>query len=143
MSVFVDTNILLRSIESSNASHELAVRATAALISFITPQIMAEFWNVATHPRERNGLGLTPGEARKELDQLEGFFALVGESSDVYKEWKGLVMVHGVSGVQAHDARLVAAMKVYGVTKILTFDAQDFVRYQDIEVVNPQTVGAA
>jgi predicted nucleic acid-binding protein len=71
MSVFVDTNILLRSIEVSDPKHAVAVRAVSQLMKtgealIITPQIVAEFWNVATRPRERNGIGLTPSEAAKE-----------------------------------------------------------------------------
>ena len=147
MSVFVDTNVLLRSIEVSDPSHDAAVKAIAALIKageplVITPQIVAEFWNVATRPRERNGIGLTPEADAAELAQIEGFFAVVGESTEVYAAWKDLVRKWGVSGVQAHDARLIAAMTVYGITKLLTFDAKDFARYPGIEVMNPATVVA-
>jgi predicted nucleic acid-binding protein len=147
MSVFVETNVLLRSIEVSDPSHDRAVHAIAALMKaekplVITPQIAAEFWNVATRPRERNGIGLTPEQARTELAEIEGFFTVVGESVDVYAEWKTLVTRLGVRGVEAHDARLVAAMKVYGITKILTFDINDFVRYPEVEVVNPATIVA-
>jgi hypothetical protein len=59
------------------------------------------------------------------------------ESADVYAEWKRLVVAHGVTGVQAHDARLVAAMKVYGIKRILTFNTQDFARYDDIRPSGP------
>jgi predicted nucleic acid-binding protein len=148
MSVFIDTNVLLRSIEVSDPSHGAAVRAIAALIKagetlIVTPQIVAEFWNVATRPRERNGLGLTPHLADAELTQIENFFTVVGESTDVYGAWKHLVTLRGVSGVEAHDARLVAAMRVYGITRILTFNAKDFARYPDILVVDPATVEAS
>jgi predicted nucleic acid-binding protein len=37
----------------------------------------------------------------------------------------------------AHDARLVAAMQVHGLTAILTFDKTGFSRFADIEVVHP------
>jgi predicted nucleic acid-binding protein len=40
-----------------------------------------------------------------------------------------------VSGVQVHDARLVAAMKTHGVTHILTFNVVDFQRYADEEII--------
>lgn len=82
------TNILLRSIEVSDRSHEHAVRALTALLEagetlVVTPQIVAEFWNVATRPRERNGIGLTPELASAELAQIESFFTVAGESTDV------------------------------------------------------------
>ena len=129
--------------------HEAAVRAIASVIqsgeaAVLTPQIMAEFRNVATRPLEKNGLGLSLEEARDEIVRIEGFFSLLGETEEVYGEWKRLVMSYKVLGVQVHDTRLVAAMQVNGVRRLLTFDVQDFARYKDIiEVVHPQTVGAA
>ncbi len=43
----------------------------------------------------------------------------------------------GVTGVKVHDARLVAAMKTYGIGRILTFNKDDFRRYPDIEIITP------
>jgi predicted nucleic acid-binding protein len=37
-------------------------------------------------------------------------------------------------------ARLIASMKVYGITHLLTFNLSDFARYPDITVVTPQHV---
>jgi predicted nucleic acid-binding protein len=71
---------------------------------------------------------------------MEGFFTVLDESVAVYQAWKGLVESHGVSGVQVHDARLVAAMQVYNVSRILTFNAGDFTRYKQIEIITPQTL---
>lgn len=51
--------------------------------------------------------------------------------------WQSLVARHLVSGKQAHDAHLVAAMNVYGVRRILTFNANDFSRYDSVEVIEP------
>ncbi len=42
-----------------------------------------------------------------------------------------------VSGKSAHDARLVAAMHVHGLTSILTFDRTGFTRYAGVEIVHP------
>lgn len=47
---------------------------------------------------------------------------------------------HQVSGKPTHDARLVAAMQVHGVTAILTFDRAGFSRYPGIQVVHPAAV---
>ena len=48
MSVFIDTNVLLRAVDPGDAKHEAAVTALTALVSsgevlVITPQIAAEF----------------------------------------------------------------------------------------------------
>jgi predicted nucleic acid-binding protein len=50
------------------------------------------------------------------------------------------VLEHRVSGIQVHDARIVAAMTVHQVNSILTFDLDDFARYSDITVVHPAKV---
>ncbi len=141
MSVFVDTNVLLRTADPGDPKHDIAAKTISDLIEAgetlcITPQIAAEFWNVATRPTENNGLGMTSEEARDEVVRLEGFFSVLAESADVYAEWKRLVAEHKVRGVKAHDARIVAAMKVYGIGRIVTFNAADFTRY-DVEVLNP------
>ena len=54
-----------------------------------------------------------------------------------------LVIQHQVSGELAHDARLVAAMQVHGLTAILTFDKSGFSRYPGIELLDPSDVIAS
>jgi predicted nucleic acid-binding protein len=50
------------------------------------------------------------------------------------------VLQYQVSGKQAHDARIVAAMNVHKLTHLLTFNTADFKRYDGITVVNPSSV---
>jgi hypothetical protein len=61
---------------------------------------------------------------------------------EIYAEWRRLVVTFGVSGVQVHDARLVAAMNVNRITHILTLNTADFIRYasEGIVAVNPATL---
>lgn len=47
-----------------------------------------------------------------------------------------------VSGANVHDARLVAAMNVNGLTSIVTFNVDDFQRYPGIRVLHPREVTA-
>jgi predicted nucleic acid-binding protein len=143
MSVFIDSNVLLRIADPGDAKHDAAVTTLAALVNsgeilVITPQIAAEFWNVATRPVQNNGLGMSVDEARNEMVRLEGFFSICEESVDVYVEWTRLVVAHAVKGVQVHDARIVAAMNVYGIRRIVTFNGDDFKRYNEIEVILPK-----
>jgi hypothetical protein len=56
-------------------------------------------------------------------------------SSD--REWRRIVVQQAVSGVQVHDARLVAAMRVHKVRHIFTLNVADFSRYEMIEAVHP------
>jgi predicted nucleic acid-binding protein len=71
-------------------------------------------------------------EAGDEISRLEGFFSVLPESVEVYSERKRLVAMHEVQGVKVHDARIVAAMNVHGLTRIVTFNADDFRRYGSV-----------
>jgi hypothetical protein len=53
---------------------------------------------------------------------------LLPDSLAVHAAWRKLFVTHGVSGVQVHDARLAAAMRVHGVKRTLTFNDRDFAR---------------
>jgi len=94
-------------------------------------------WVVATRPVAQNGLGLSVPEATSELTRLKSMFPLLPGTPAIYPAWENLVIRYQVSGKPAHDARLVAAMQVHGLTSILTFDKTGFSRYAGIEVVHP------
>jgi hypothetical protein len=51
-----------------------------------------------------------------------------------------LVTTHGVSGAQVHDARLAAVMTASGITRILTFNVRDFIRFAGIEAIHPEQI---
>jgi predicted nucleic acid-binding protein len=143
----VDTNVLLRFAERTHPLHPVARAAVRKLRAAghalqSTPQNFAEFWNAATRPAARNGFGLTPATADGRLRLVERLFALLPDSPLVYPVWRSLVVTFGVSGVQVHDARLVAAMQVSGIAHILTWNTVDFLRYapDGIIAVDPSTV---
>jgi predicted nucleic acid-binding protein len=73
---------------------------------------------------------------------VEKIYPLLPDDSKIHQEWRKLVLSFGVSGVQVHDARIVAAMIVHNVTHILTFDTSDFNRYSNIGIVavDPNTI---
>lgn len=104
------------------------------------PQNLIEFWSVYTRPIERNGLGRTLTEAEAEINRLKTLFPLLLDTSAIYQEWERLVVVYAVRGVNVHDAKLVAAMLVHGLTHVLTFNISDFARYSEITAVHPTTV---
>jgi predicted nucleic acid-binding protein len=136
----VDTNVLLRYADRINSLHAVTRAAVRKLRGTghalrATPQNFAEFWNVATRPAARNGFGLTPVAADRRLRLVERLFPLLPDDPAVYPEWRRLVVAFGVSGVQVHDARLVAAMRVHGVTHILTWNTVDFARYAPLGIV--------
>ncbi|MDM9379724.1 type II toxin-antitoxin system VapC family toxin [Chlorogloeopsis sp. ULAP01] len=143
----MDTNFLLRFVDRKSSLNPVTrnvrkkLRANGDKLT-ITPQNCIEFWNVATRPAVKNGFGLTPTYANRLLQLIERLFPLLPDTPVIYPEWRRLVVKYSVSGVQVHDARLVASMKVNSVTHILTFNTIDFTRYvaEGIMAVDPSTV---
>ena len=147
MIYLADTNILLGVAHRADARYPIVQAAVHKLWANghdlqTTSQNFAEFWNVSTRPADRNGFGLTPYEAYELLQGLEQSFPLLPDSPDVYPEWRQLVMKYDVSGVQVHDARLVATILVHDVKHILTFNTQDCTRYvpEGIVAIDPTTI---
>lgn len=145
MSVLVDINILLRSVEPMHPQHAVAVAAVYRFLADSTPvyftlQNITEFWNVATRPIANSGLGLSISSTLGEVEKIERLLTLLPDTPAVYAEWKRIIVDHRVSGVKVHDARLVATMKTHGVSRLLTFDVDGFTRYAGIEVIHPKTV---
>lgn len=92
MSYLVDTNVLLRSVQSQHPMHKDAVSATLTLKGrgeklCIIPQNLIEFWAVATRPVSANGLELSVADAAEELKRLKGFFTLRPDAPAIYTEW--------------------------------------------------------
>ena len=74
------------------------------------------------------------------LLRISTFLTLLPDTERIYPEWLDLVVTYSVSGIDVYDARLVAAMRVYGVSNLLTFDMHDFARYPDIHILQPKDV---
>jgi predicted nucleic acid-binding protein len=145
--VLIDTSTLLRTLQASHPQRETARVAIKALIArgrelHIVPQNLVELWVVATRPLSQNGLGLSTPEAAAELARLKSMFLLLADTPAIYPVWESLVIQYRVFGKPAHDARLVAAMRVHGLTTILTFDRTGFSRYAGIEVLHPADAAA-
>ena len=131
--MLVDTNPLLRTLQSLHPQREIARNAIKALTArghrlHIVPQNLMELWVVATRSIAQNGLGLSIPEAISELMRLKSMFPLLPDTPAIYPVWENLVIQYQVSGKPAHDCRLVAAMLVHGLTAILTFDKTGFSR---------------
>ena len=76
MAFLLDTSILVRLANASDAQHPLAVQAVLELhrrgeLLHITPQVLIEFRNVATRPKSLNGAGLPVAEAERHAATFE------------------------------------------------------------------------
>jgi predicted nucleic acid-binding protein len=140
----VDTNVLLRAADPGSKQHPVAVKAIAKLVSqnqeiCLAPQVIAEFWVVATRPANVNGLGWSFEAVEPAIAKLLNEFPVLPETPQLFSEWHRLVVQYRVMGQQAHDARLVAMMNNSGLTHLLTFNVNNFSAY-DLTVISPDEI---
>ncbi|MGB9147818.1 MAG: type II toxin-antitoxin system VapC family toxin [Acidobacteriaceae bacterium] len=141
----IDSNILIRWVKPDDRDYPLVNSVIEGLIRqrgrlCYTSQNLAEFWNACTRPPGRNGYGLSTNEADLRARVIENTLDILDDGPAVHREWRRLIVAYRVSGVQVHDARLVAAMHVHGVKRILTFNGRDFTRYPTVEALHPQSL---
>jgi predicted nucleic acid-binding protein len=147
-SYLVDTNILLRLVQPDSPEYGTIRQCTDRLWAgganlFYTSQNLAEFWNVCTRPADRNGFGFSVAEADERAALIESKFSFAADSEATHQEWRRIVVAAGVSGIQVHDARMVAAMRVHGIANLLTLNVKDFRRFSGITVLSPDEVLAS
>lgn len=126
----LDTNVVLRLVDRNSTDHEQCQKAVERLIMrgdepCLAPQVLVEFWVVATRPVENNGFGWDVTTAKNTVEKLRSHFSLRSETQDLFEEWLRLV-TQGVKGKRAHDARLAAFVKVYRLEAVLTLNPRDF-----------------
>jgi len=103
MAYVLDSNILLRAVEKNSVDRPVALSAIKKLLErdervVLFPQIIVEFWVVATRPTEaRGGLGFSTDEAEQLLRDLPSL-ELCPESDRIFPEWQRLVKLHRVRG---------------------------------------------
>jgi predicted nucleic acid-binding protein len=144
MKILVDTNLLLR---MSNKQHPMFQTAFAAMRwivmngheAMLVPQVLYEYWAVATRPVENNGLGYSTAEANTAVLDWLDVCSLVDDGG-VFPLWHNLVSTYDVKGKPSHDARLVAAMERHGLTEIMTFNKADFAKFPAIRAMSPADV---
>ena len=147
MKLLVDTNLLCRAIDVDHVQHPVAKAAMETLRTqghelISVPQVIYEWWNVATRPKEQNGQGLPTLMAGALLAILEKEFPVQLDSSALFSRWRQLVLQHDVKGKNTHDARLAAAGMLAGVDALLTFNGGDFKRF-GLTVLDPLVVAQA
>lgn len=92
--------------EAPQPNHPLCYKATQAVSKllrqgdsvFFCLQNIAEFWNVATRPADRNGLGFLHEEVLREIASIEESLTLLPDVPAIYAAWKRLVHDYQVQG---------------------------------------------
>jgi predicted nucleic acid-binding protein len=138
--VFVDTNVLLAATDRSRARHaeslaclEAAEKGHARV--FTSGQVLREYLVVATRPVAANGLGLRPDQACANLKALQQIVRLLDESTTVATRLLALVEAHRLHGKRIHDASIVATMQAHGLSRLKTWNPEDFAVFSAIHLV--------
>ena len=138
----LDSNILLR-IDDALADHSPVARgAFRSLIAegqncLITPQVIGEYFSVATWSVSSNGLGWEFKKGQVERDQWLSRCALIPETNEIFPIWLRLIDEYRVTGRKIFDYRLIAVMLTFQVTHLLTFNTKDFPSIPGIVIVHP------
>lgn len=143
MQYLVDTGVWLRLFDRTDAEHAnirgalQGLRASGDSLA-VTPQVIAEFWNVSTRPKAaRGGYGNSVDTTERRVQFIERFASLLDDSPAVYCRWRQLVTQLKIRGTSVHDARLAASMNVAGIARLLTLNTADFKRYAGVTAVTP------
>jgi predicted nucleic acid-binding protein len=139
--ILLDTNILIHG--NQDASPHFS-RITNKLIEFadndeelvICPQVIYEFYAVATRPVEaRGGLGLSGESALSQIQKFHANYLFINDSENLFNVWLQLLQKYNSLGTSAHDTRLVAFMKSQNIDQLYTMNHRHFNRYEDIVIV--------
>lgn len=144
MRMLVDTNVVVHGTFPETPSYEKFSTAVQICTArghelVIVPQIIEELWAVATRPAAANGVGLSVDQVNNVVTDLYATFTvLFTDGEALHKAWRELVVRYEVKGRQVFDAKLAAAMNVYGLDAILTADAR-FSRF-GVKTIHPDNV---
>ena len=101
MRILADTNILVRLTEVGSIDHGAAADAKRHLDRLghdvcIVPQVIYEFWSVATRPIENNGLAMSVQETQQTISEFRRAFRLLRDERTVYERWERIVIDYNV-----------------------------------------------
>ena len=138
--MFIDTNVLVMSRFIEAPNHEMARDSLDKAFKGPEPlrisrQVVREYLVVVTRPQTWSE-PMTRDEALDDVSRLMDNFEILEDGPVVTDFLITLCREIPVGGRQIHDANIVATMLAHGERRLLTFNAMDFLRYDDrIELV--------
>jgi predicted nucleic acid-binding protein len=142
--LFIDTNVLLRATVVQFPDYELVKPYIDQCIArgddlWISGQVIREYFNQTTRPQSFMK-PLTGAQISLQYKKLRAVFSVAYETEAVIEQIVTLLQKYQVQGKQVHDANLVAAMLVHGISTLLTLNTVAFQRYSDqIGLISPIT----
>jgi len=137
----VDTNVWVARIIEDHVFHERALAKLNELaekeeLLCISGQIIRELISVCSLGRNLSR-PLTWAELRQQIDSLLTQTVLLSENEASIRKLVELGASYKVIGKQIHDTNIVATMLTNGITRLVTFNPDDFKRFAEIELIVP------
>ena len=135
--VFVDTNVLVYADQAASAFHAPARAAVARLerdgaALWISRQVLREYLVTVTRPGPTGAPPMTRSEAAAAVEGFLAAYAIAEDGPEATTHLLKLLRAVPVGGKQVHDANIVATMLARGITRLLTFNATDFRRFEPL-----------
>jgi predicted nucleic acid-binding protein len=140
--VFVDTNILIYASRPKASEHAAAQAMLGRMRRESSPlwlshQVLREYLAASTRP-QRFGPALPMSAAIADVERFRTGFNIAEDSAGVFNRLVELLSLRPGGGKQVHDTNIVATMLARGITRLLTFNAADFQRFNGlIEILVP------
>ena len=132
--ILLDTNVLARSAQPGHSQYESAISAVDTLrlhneTLCLVPQVLYEYWAVATRPVEQNGLGMTAIEAAADLVAVVQRFHLHRDERAIFDGWQKLVLQYQVLG---RECTRCTASCGHGATRYFAHSDLQHIRFQSV-----------
>jgi len=143
--LFLDTNILLTSTDSSRLQHKLCRELFQKALSgglhlAISNQIVREYLVVATRPVSVNGLGLSTKDSLHNIRQFMNHCMIIEETEVSLNLLIEYVGKFSISGKHIHDINLIAIMAAYNIKTLITMNPSDFKLFPELTVLGPDSL---
>lgn len=139
--IFIDTNILIYSTfdDFEPEKHLQCVDTLNKLLRtrttlFVSSQILREYFAISTSRRIFKK-PLTYKQATAKMKEFLASFTLIHEKESTIHVLIALISKYAVSQQKIHDMNIVATMIDNNITHLLTYNAKDFKKIREIELL--------
>ncbi len=139
----LDTNVLVYAADEASPFHQatstLREKGLKGEISVcLCPQALNEFFAIVTDPR-RVGNPISQKDALLEMEKY--FYSKnilkIHPGPEIIERTLDLLAQHEITKQEIFDLQLVATMLSNNVTRLYTYNRDDFVKFKEIEVLAP------
>jgi predicted nucleic acid-binding protein len=139
--IFLDTNILVYSSlkDFDNEKNKICTEWINRFFSqgiqiFISTQIIREFYAVVTNEKYLIK-PLLPEQAVSQINFFVSNLSVLTIDMQTIVKMQELLVKYNIKGQNIHDTTIVATMLRYGINHIATFNTKDFLKFDNIEVL--------